>query len=153
MCEGFGVIVTKDGRYLFCEPTEGMNCKHGDILHRAGIEENTDAYNRAFVRVQFSNWTKETFEFDEIGTLPAWVNEEEVKERCCKLLDRVYPALAEYEKVRDAAWAEYEKVRDAAYAEYEKVRDAAWAEYEKVRAAALAEFVSKISSIDGYVGK
>ena len=46
------------------------------------------------------------------------------------------PALAEYEKVRDAALAEYEKARAPAWAEYEKVRDAAWAEYKKVRDAA-----------------
>ena len=49
-------------------------------------------------------------------------------------------ALAEYEKVRDAAWAEYEKARAPAWAEYEKVRDAALAEYEKARAPAWAEY-------------
>jgi hypothetical protein len=50
------------------------------------------------------------------------------------------PALAEYEKARDAALAEYEKVRAPALAEYEKGRAPAWAEYEKASAPALAEY-------------
>jgi hypothetical protein len=50
------------------------------------------------------------------------------------------PALAEYQKVRDAALAEYEKVCDPAFAEYQKVRAPALAEYEKVCAPAWAEY-------------
>jgi len=72
------------------------------------------------------------------------------------------PALAEYEKVRAQALAEYVKVRAPTWAEYVIVCDPAWAEYVKVRAQALAEyekvcapawaaFVSKISTIQGYV--
>jgi hypothetical protein len=46
--------------------------------------------------------------------------------------------LAEYEKVKQAAWAEYEKVEQPAWAEYKKVEQAALAEYKKVKQAALA---------------
>ena len=130
MCEGFGVIVTKDGRYLFCEPDTNGNVSHSEILKRAGIKENTDQFNRAFVRVEIPTWKIGSFRFDEESTLPGWVDEDEVKTRCNKLLKRIAPAWAEYEKVKDAAWAEY----------------------EKVTAPAWAEFIAKISSIDGFVG-
>ena len=153
MCEGFGVIVTKDGRYLFCEPDIDGNVSHSEILKRAGINDNKDLFNRAFVRVEIPTWKIGSFRFDEDSTLPGWVDEDAVKTRCNKLLKRIAPALTEYEKVRDPALAEYEKVRDAAWTEYEKVRDPALAEYEKVRDAALAEYVAKISSIDGYVAE
>jgi len=151
MCEGFGVIVTKDGRYLFCEPDFNGNVSHSEILRRACIKENTDPFNRSFVRVEIPTWKIGSFRFDEESTLPGWVDADEVKTRCDKLLKRVSPAWAEYEKVRDAALAKYGKVRDAARAEYEKVCGPARAEYEKVCGPARAEFVSKISSVDGYV--
>ena len=129
MCEGFGVIVTKDSRYLFCEPDSDGNVSHSEILKRAGIKENSDPFNRAFVRVEIPTWKIGSFRFDEDSTLPGWVDEDAVKTRCNKLLKRVAPA-----------WAEYEKVCAPALAEY-----------KKVRAPALAEFITKISSIDGYV--
>ena len=174
MCEGFGVIVTKDGRYLFCEPDADGNVSHSEILRRAGIKENADQFNRAFVRVEIPTWKIGSFRFDENDTLPGWVDEDAVKTRCNKLLKRVAPARAEYKKACDSAWAEYKKVRDSAWAEYkkecapalaeyekacdsawaeyDKVRDSAWAEYEKVRDSARAEFIAIISKIDGYVG-
>ena len=173
MCKGFGVIVTKDGRYLFCEPDTNGDVSHSNILSRAGIKENTDQFNRAFVRVEIPTWDIRSFRFDEEDTLPGWVDEDEVKNRCNKLLKRVYPAWAECEKVCDTAWAECEKVCDPAWAEYDKVCDTARAKYEKVRDTARAkydkvcdtarakyvkvcdtaraEMVTKISSIDGYV--
>ncbi len=107
MCEGFGVIVTKDGRYLFCEPDAGGNVSHSEILRRAGIKENADQFNRAFVRVEIPTWEIGSFHFDEYATLPGWVDEDEIKTRCNKLLKRVAPALAEYERVRAAGRAEY----------------------------------------------
>ena len=140
MCEGFGVIVTKDGRYLFCEPDADGNVSHSEILRRAGIKDNTDHFVRNFVRVEIPTWKIGSFRFDEESTLPGWADEDAVKTRCDKLLKRVAPARAEYEKVCAPARAEYEKVCDAA-----------WAEYQKVCDAARAEFITKISTIDGYV--
>ena len=51
-------------------------------------------------------------------------------------------ALAEYKRVRDAAWAEYKRVCASAWAEYERVRGPARAEYERVcvRGPARAEY-------------
>ena len=50
-------------------------------------------------------------------------------------------ALAEYERVADAALDEYERVTAPALDEYERVRAAALDEYERVRAAAFLEAV------------
>ena len=49
-------------------------------------------------------------------------------------------ALAEYEKVKSAAYAEYKKVKSAADAEYRKVDNAALAEYGKVKSSVDAEY-------------
>ena len=152
MCEGFGVIVTKDGRYLFCEPDTDGDVSHSEILIRAGIKENADPFNRAFVRVEIPTWKIGSFRFDENDTLPGWVDEDAVKTRCNILLKRVALAWAEYEKVRDSAWAEYKKACDSARAEYKKACDSALAEYKKACDSARAEFIAIISKIDGYVG-
>jgi hypothetical protein len=173
MCEGFGVIVTKDGRYLWIEPDSNGDVSHSDILRRAWIKDNDKLFTRAFVRVEIPTWKIGSFRFDEDSTLPGWVDEDAVKTYCNKLLKRVAPAwaeynkvkgtaLAEYEKVKGTAWAEYnkvmytalaeyKKVMYTAWAEYNKVMDTAWAEYNKVMDTAWAEMVEKLSSIEGYV--
>ena len=52
-------------------------------------------------------------------------------------------ALAEYHKVRDAAWVECEKACGAARDECGKVRGAAWIECDEVCAAALFAALTK----------
>jgi hypothetical protein len=151
MCNGFGVIVTKDGRYLWIEPNSNGDVSHSDILRRAGIKDDDKLFTRAFVRVEIPTWKIGSFRFDEDSTLPGWVDEDAIKTYCNKLLKRVAPAWAEYEKVMAPALAEYEKVRDTALAEYEKVRDTALAEYKKVRDTAWAELIEKLSTIEGYL--
>ncbi len=150
MCNGFGGIITQDGRLFFSEPDRSGDCSHSELLKRLDMKDSTSQFIRSFVRFQFPKWTAESFEWDEGSSLPGWVNDEH-KELAVKTLLRVAPAWAEYEKVREAAWAEYKKVREAALAEYEKVREAARAEYEKVRAPAWAEFINSISGVTGYV--
>ena len=93
----------------------------------------------------------------------AWAEYEKVRAQAwAEYVIVCAPALAEYEKVRAQALAEYVKVRAPTWAEYVIVCAPAWAEYVKVRAQALAEyekvcapawaaFVSKISTIQGYV--
>ena len=93
----------------------------------------------------------------------AWAEYEKVRDQAwAEYVIVCAPALAEYEKVRAQALAEYVKVRAPTWAEYVIVCAPAWAEYVKVRAQALAEyekvcapawaaFVSKISTIQGYV--
>jgi len=73
-----------------------------------------------------------------------------IKSKRIDLLKKLndFIALAEYEKVKSAAYAEYEKVKSAVSAEYEKVRSSADAEYEKVRSSAVAEYEKVRSSVD-----
>jgi hypothetical protein len=175
MCNGFGLIVDSDLTLHFIEPDGNGDVSHSKILERLGWQENTDPFTRRFVRVEYPDWTFESFRFDENETLPGWAEENrtEIIEKCNKALASCAPAWAEYKKVCDAAraeydkvcdaawaeydkvcapaWAEYKKVCDAARAEYDKVCDAAWAEYKKVRAPAWAEMIAKFERIAGYV--
>ena len=116
MCEGFGLIVTREREY-FIEPDKDGDVSHSEILRRLGWKDNTDPFRRNFVRVEYPNWTAESFRVDEASTLPGWCDEQDIRTRCDRILAKVAPALAEYEKVSDAARAEYEKVSDAAWAE------------------------------------
>ena len=164
MCEGFGLIVSKDLKVYFVEPNKEGDCSHSDILSRLGWKDNEDKFNRNFVRVEYADWKANSFRFDEENTLPGWAenNRDDIRTTCDGRLSLCAPALAEYNKVRAPAWAEYEKVCAPAWAEYNKVRDAAWAEYEKVCApagaeyekvcdAALDELITALSKIEGYV--
>ena len=139
MCQGFGGIVTRDGRVLFCEPDGDGDCSHSELLTRLGMKDNKDKFLRHFVRFEFPDWEVTGFRWDEDDTLPGWVTEDHAA-ACAAPLLKVAPAEAEYRKVCAPA-----------YAEYEKVCAAAEAEYEKVRAAAKAEFIQKLSTIPGYV--
>lgn len=164
MCMGFGCLVDKELNLYFSEPDSTGNCSHSQTLYRLDWKENDDQCLRHFVRVQFSDWMPDSFEFDEGKTLPGWCeNEREaIRQGCVALLGRCAPAWAEYEKVCDQARAEYQKVRAMAWAEYEKVRGPALVEYYKVRAPALVEFnkmcalayaamTATLSRIPGYV--
>ena len=176
MCQGFGIIIDKDINLWFSEPDTDGNCSHSIIIERLGWRENEDPHLRSFVRVEFADWTPESFTFDETTTLPGWCenNKQEIQNKCVALLEKCAPAWAEYEKVCDQASAEYEKVRAPASAEYEKVCAPAWAEYEKVCAPAWAEYekvrdpasaeyekvcdqaradtITRLKMISGYVG-
>lgn len=138
MCNGFGLIVTKDNQY-FIEPDKAGDVSHSEILRRLGWNDNDNQHIRRFVRVEYPDWTAGSFRFDEVETLPGWVDEDEVRNRCDKVLDRVSPLYAEYKRVIDAAYAEYKRVRDAAYAEYVQV------------IAAYAALVESIKGFTGYV--
>ena len=141
MCNGFGCIATRDGRILFIEPDENGNVSHSDILCRAGIKENDSAIIRNFVRVEFPDWTENSFHWDEQNTLPGWADST-VEERCKKLLLRLSPLYTEYHKITDQVLAEYHKITDQVLAEYRKITDPA-----------EAEFVAKVATITGYLSK
>jgi hypothetical protein len=116
MCSGFGGIITKDGRVLFCEPDDDGDCSHSDLLKRLEMNDNNNQFNRPFVRFQFPKWNEESFEWDEEDTLPGWVTPEH-EESAKKVLLRVAPARAEYEKVLAPARAEYKKALAPAWDE------------------------------------
>jgi hypothetical protein len=107
MCDGFGIIVTKDGRFLWIEPDKEGDVSHSEIISRAGLtEDHNPLESRKFVRIEFPDWTEGSFRFDENSSLPAWLDEDETKEKCIKVLLRVQPIWAEYDKVVDPAQAE-----------------------------------------------
>jgi len=133
MCNGFGMIVTKDLKAYFCELNMDGDCSHSEILKRLGLKDNRDLFTRNFVRVQCPDWKIKSFEFDEEASLPGWAeeNRQEIINLVGKTLKKAYPAYAEYQKVSGPAWAEYQKVCDAA----------------------LAKFIKKLSVLPGYVGE
>lgn len=149
MAKGFVIIVTKD-RAQFIEPTMSGDVSYSWILKRAGIEEYRTPLRRHFVRVQFANWTEDSFLWDEDETLPIWANDE-MEERCKKLLLRVAPIWNEFNKIRVQASDEFNKIYAPLLPEYKEGRALASAEYEKVYASALADMVKAFSAIPGYV--
>ena len=142
MCTGFGLIVSKELQVYFIEPAYSGNCSHSDILERLGWKENGNKFLRNFVRVEYPDWTADSFRFDEESTLPGWAenSRDDIRAKCESRLSLCAAARAEYERVRAAAWAEFEKVRAPALAEY-----------DKVRAPAYAELITTFSRIEGYV--
>jgi len=142
MCIGFGVIVTKNLDLFFCEPDVDGNCSHTEILKRLEWDDNNNLFLRSFVRIECADWIIQSFAFDEMSSLPTWVENarDEIHNMVEKTLLACAPAWAEYEKVRAPARAEYKKVRDMALAEYEKACNMARAEYEKACNMALAEY-------------
>jgi len=110
MCMGFAVIVDKDLNLYFCEPESiSSDCSHSTILYRLGWKENTDKFNRKFIRIEYPQWTEYSFKFDEIYSLPAWAeeNKHEIKNKADKLLNKVKPFLDIFKKEREAIALEY----------------------------------------------
>jgi len=131
MCNGFGMIVSSEIKGYFTKPNMDGDISHTDILNALGWKENTDPILRRFVRIECSNWTMDTFSFDEKDTLPGWA--EEHKEQ---IVEIVRFALAKAQP---------------AYAEYKRIRETAYAEYKRIHEPAEAEFISSLSKISGYV--
>lgn len=96
MCYGFSTIVKQDGSIYWVEPDSDGNIHHNVIIKRLGLIENANPIMRDFVRTECATWTDRSFLFDESGTLPVWVKEDEIKERVCKLMARVKKVWKEY---------------------------------------------------------
>lgn len=99
----------KESDILWCEPDSDGDCSHSEILKRAGMKDNDNQFLRDFVRVQFPAWTKESFELDEISSLPVWAEEniEEIKTKCSKIMLRVYKIFSDYEAKCAPLYADY----------------------------------------------
>jgi hypothetical protein len=93
MCEGFGIIVTKNLDLLWSNPDAFGDCSHSRILHLGGMSDNDNEFLRNFVRIEFPTWWSESYTVDEIESLPGWYeeNQDEIKARCFDLLDKVQP--------------------------------------------------------------
>ncbi len=118
MCYGFGGIVLWNGTILFGPPDENGDVSHspiiggadaGGLLHPDYCVMRLLAARR-YVSFGFPTWTEESFHWDEDGTLPYWLNEEETKERIVKLFERVTPIWWAAEKQIISARAEYNRV-------------------------------------------
>lgn len=123
MCYGFAVIVTKDMNLHWTAQKEtfGNDQSHTDILNAAGIEDNTDVFQRDFVRVEFPDWDALRFRFDEQGTLPGWAEnaEDEIQNACVDLLERVKPQHDYYAEQRAKIEAQQQNDRLDARAAYD----------------------------------
>ncbi|MFA5152740.1 MAG: hypothetical protein WC554_09290 [Clostridia bacterium] len=130
MCIGFSAIITKDGRILFCEPNSDGNVSHSEILKRAGIEDDAKLLDRTFVRIEFPNWSESSFKFDEPKTLPPWVDEEELKNKSVKLLNRILPIYNEYNTVENPAKESRDKIISDSDSLYKSILNKAFEEYK-----------------------
>jgi len=115
MCDGFSTIVTRDGRILWIEPDEYGNISHSDILHRAEISEwdhrMDHPTDRIFVRSEIPDWDNEdSFHWDEMETLPIWLDQDEMKEKIIKLWLRVKEIYCNMELSLEEAVARYSKL-------------------------------------------
>jgi hypothetical protein len=88
----------------FVEPVDihGNFCcpGHKILLGRLGWPENVDIYIRWFVRIEVLSWDMNRFRWDEGDTLPPWIGiwEDEIKDRCAKLNERVKTMTQKYLK-------------------------------------------------------
>ena len=134
MCNGFGLIVDKNLDVYFVEPDSEGDVSHSEILYRLGWNDSQDTYIRSFVRIEFPDWTPESFQFDEEDTLPGWAEERrvEIKDKCVDLLrSGCEPAWQTYSEVYEAASAEYDKARDPLWDKFQQARNDAWEHWEK----------------------
>ena len=153
MCNGFGMIISSEIKGYFTKPDMDGDISHTDILKALGWKENTDPILRRFVRIECSDWTMDTFRFDEENTLPGWAEDhtEKIVEIVRSTLSKAQPAYAEYKRICEPAEAEYKRIRETAEAEYKRICEPAYAEYNRIRKTAEAEFISSLSKITGYV--
>ena len=107
MCNGFGMIISKEIKGYFCEPDSDGDCSHSTILNRLGWKDSKSEHIRGFVRVQCPDWKIDSFEFDEDKSLPGWAEEgkDEIISLVKRALRRAAPAEDEYQRVKAQAWA------------------------------------------------
>ena len=153
MCNGFGLIVDKNLDAYFIEPDDEGDVSHSDIIYRLGWSDSQDTYIRSFVRIEFPDWTPESFQFDEEDTLPGWAEEHrvEIKDKCVGILEICAPihkqrqqaievATQEFDKVNEPAWAERVAKMDAAYEKNPFMKSDFWDEWSKIRDDSMVEY-------------
>lgn len=91
---GFSGIIDVDFSIKWSAPEfNSLDASHSPIFSYGGVVENSDAFVRRFVRFEFPKWTEDSFKFDEVGTLPGWVeeNKQEIIDRATKVMLKVKP--------------------------------------------------------------
>lgn len=114
MCRGFGAIVDKDLNIYFTAPDKYLNVSHTDILNALGWVENRFTFSRNFVRIECPDWTINSFIFDELGTLPQFAeeNQDEIKNKVAKILDRIEEKALAYKENGESARDERKKLEE-----------------------------------------
>ena len=153
MCDGFGLIVDKNLDAYFIEPDDEGDVSHSDIIYRLGWNDNQDTYIRSFVRIEFPDWTPESFQFDEADTLPGWAEEhrDEIRDKCVKVLEicapireqrrqKIEAVEQEFNKVNEPAWTKRENKINAFIEKHPAMGDDFWEQYSKIRDDSMAEY-------------
>jgi hypothetical protein len=166
MCNGFGMIITKDKKFYFCEQDYGdEDMSHSKILQRAPIKENNNPFIRHFVRVECGNWDMESFRFDEEETLPTWVEEEResIWLVTSAILSKVAPLYFDYRKKNQKYRAFRNKLEDGLYVFTDRINkdgrvhlitnieNKIYKILRKISKAMYRQYVKKLSQIKGYI--
>lgn len=125
MCQGFSVIVLKDGSIYFTLPDEYGNISHSHIIGQLSIPDNTSPFVRLFVRAEVTVWDDPaTFHWDEAGNLPVWMEsiEEETKNKIIRLSNKTSSAFLEYKK----NFRVLTKKHTESLAELQRIRNLSW---------------------------
>ena len=170
MCEGFGVICDRGLNLYFVEPEDyDLDCSHSTILNRLGWADSKGIIDRNFIRLEFPDWTPESFQVDEVSSLPGWASSEEdywkvlpeIKEKAILLLERIRPFYEEIKNSVEAARYNERRADGRNYGLYlngkishvvmqKRGEESEVRRSAKVKAS-LNYFVGKISTIKEYV--
>lgn len=162
MCDGFGVIVTKDLKIWFVEPDINGDVSHERIIDLLilskilGKHADDGIKPRTFVRVEFPEWTEESFRFDQPHGLPTWceASADEIQERCVKLMLRVkepwYICRANQDKVYKDWQKRYLSCKEDMTLSG-KLCSTDWNEMHNKKVDYYNKFVKEISVFDGYI--
>ena len=180
MCRGFGIVCSRELNLYFThfENMDVHNCSHAEILWELGWQD-TEVFNRRFIRIEFPNWKANSFNADEYQTLPGWAenNLEEIKNKSIKLLEKILPFYEEFKLKNGKILDKYNEVMTTEFLysrkqwalvnerllspdvcmkelrEYSKKQDAKRARLLKQSTVIHKEFINSISKIDGYIGR
>jgi hypothetical protein len=158
MCYGFGVVVTKDLKCWFVEPDIRGNVSHEIIIDRLICSRDIPPFidleprPRRFVRIEFPDWTEESYRVDEIGTIPTWFEEDAdvIKEKCTKLMLRARVHYIRMVNVRQRAYNVWFK--HYCYRGDEEANEK-WNQMHDIRVAAYETMVKKVKPMRGYAPK
>jgi hypothetical protein len=133
------------------------------------VAKDTHTHIRNFIRVEIDSWTEKTFNFDEEASLPAWADEDEIKEKCLKLLARLKPLVEEYSTNMKPAHFNYEttplneRICKQLYFwtknpidtwfenKWRKLQDKRMVKFYRKNDPAYFVMIEKMSKIDGYI--
>jgi hypothetical protein len=106
----FTIIVTRDGRYLFCEPLKGYFA-NGQIWGYKIIDRAKLSYQeryKEYVEATYLDWKLENFQFtnnncvdghNKLTEIPEWIDEDAVKNNCDDLFKKIVLIYLQHKKL------------------------------------------------------